>query len=67
MKVPVEEFIDCKDVVESVFTMLEDRRNSSKELPNVAVLKPLREPDGYIMAQVKSVFVDELPQFWDED
>ncbi|KAH9307687.1 hypothetical protein KI387_035598, partial [Taxus chinensis] len=33
----------------------------------VAFAEPLREPDAEVMAQVKSVFVDGLPQFWDED
>ncbi|URD98625.1 hypothetical protein MUK42_29964 [Musa troglodytarum] len=33
----------------------------------VAFAEPLREPDPEVMAQVKSVFVDGLPPFWDED
>ncbi|KAF9603823.1 hypothetical protein IFM89_037957 [Coptis chinensis] len=33
----------------------------------VAFAEPLREPDPEIMAQVKSVFVDGLPPYWDED
>lgn len=33
----------------------------------VAFAEPLREPDEEIMAQVKSVFVDGIPPFWDED
>ncbi|ONK72154.1 uncharacterized protein A4U43_C04F16350 [Asparagus officinalis] len=33
----------------------------------VAFAEPLREPDPEVMAQVKSVFVDGLPQYWDED
>nr|XP_029123034.1 heterogeneous nuclear ribonucleoprotein Q [Elaeis guineensis] len=33
----------------------------------VAFAEPLREPDPEVMAQVKSVFVDGLPPYWDED
>lgn len=33
----------------------------------VAFAEPLREPDEEIMAQVKSVFVDGIPPYWDED
>lgn len=33
----------------------------------VAFGEPLREPDPEIMAQVKSVFIDGLPPYWDED
>eukprot|EP00262_Sarcandra_glabra_P002733 TRINITY_DN1313_c0_g1_i1.p1 TRINITY_DN1313_c0_g1~~TRINITY_DN1313_c0_g1_i1.p1 ORF type:complete len:711 (+),score=164.69 TRINITY_DN1313_c0_g1_i1:100-2232(+) len=33
----------------------------------VAFAEPLREPDAEVMAQVKSVFVDGLPPYWDED
>ncbi|KAL5993461.1 hypothetical protein ACLOJK_014386 [Asimina triloba] len=33
----------------------------------VAFAEPLRDPDPEIMAQVKSVFVDGLPAYWDED
>ncbi|CAN6463665.1 unnamed protein product [Victoria cruziana] len=33
----------------------------------VAFAEPLREPDDELMAQVKSVFVDGLPPYWDED
>ncbi|XP_078445763.1 uncharacterized protein LOC144714847 [Wolffia australiana] len=33
----------------------------------VAFAEPLREPDPDVMAQVKSVFVDGMPPFWDED
>ncbi|XP_058090315.1 heterogeneous nuclear ribonucleoprotein Q-like [Magnolia sinica] len=33
----------------------------------VAFAEPLRDPDPEIMAQVKSVFVDGLPPYWDED
>ncbi|XP_042393581.1 heterogeneous nuclear ribonucleoprotein Q-like [Zingiber officinale] len=33
----------------------------------VAFAEPLREPDPEVMSQVKSVFVDGLPPFWDED
>uniref|UniRef100_A0A0D6QY14 RRM domain-containing protein n=1 Tax=Araucaria cunninghamii TaxID=56994 RepID=A0A0D6QY14_ARACU len=33
----------------------------------VAFAEPLREPDAEVMAQVKSVFVDGLPPFWDEE
>lgn len=33
----------------------------------VAFAEPIREPDPEIMAQVKSVFVDGLPPYWDED
>ncbi|KAG6702919.1 hypothetical protein I3842_07G059600 [Carya illinoinensis] len=33
----------------------------------VAFADPLREPDPVIMAQVKSVFLDGLPPYWDED
>ncbi|GLJ13705.1 hypothetical protein SUGI_0218620 [Cryptomeria japonica] len=47
--------------------MLEDGKNLSKELPDVAFVELLREPDGEVMSQVESVFVEELSQFWDED
>uniref|UniRef100_A0A1D1Z207 Heterogeneous nuclear ribonucleoprotein Q n=2 Tax=Anthurium amnicola TaxID=1678845 RepID=A0A1D1Z207_9ARAE len=33
----------------------------------VAFAEPLREPDPEVMAQVKSVFVDGMPPYWDED
>ncbi|KAF5189878.1 Polyadenylate-binding protein, cytoplasmic and nuclear [Thalictrum thalictroides] len=33
----------------------------------VAFAEPLREPDPEIMAQVKSVFIDGLPSYWDEE
>ncbi|KAK8936090.1 Polyadenylate-binding protein RBP47B [Platanthera zijinensis] len=33
----------------------------------VAFGEPLREPDPEVMAQVKSVFIDGLPPYWDED
>ncbi|XP_077231269.1 uncharacterized protein LOC143864250 isoform X2 [Tasmannia lanceolata] len=33
----------------------------------VAFAEPIREPDAEVMAQVKSVFVDGLPPYWDED
>ncbi|KAK9670614.1 hypothetical protein RND81_13G213000 [Saponaria officinalis] len=33
----------------------------------VAFSEPLQEPDPEVMAKVKSVFVDGLPPFWDED
>lgn len=33
----------------------------------VAFAEPLREPDAEVMAQVKSVFVDGMPPYWDED
>ncbi|XP_042506996.1 heterogeneous nuclear ribonucleoprotein Q-like isoform X2 [Macadamia integrifolia] len=33
----------------------------------VAFAEPLREPDPEVMAEVKSVFVDGLPPYWDED
>eukprot|EP00252_Welwitschia_mirabilis_P012025 TRINITY_DN26744_c0_g1_i3.p1 TRINITY_DN26744_c0_g1~~TRINITY_DN26744_c0_g1_i3.p1 ORF type:complete len:749 (+),score=164.58 TRINITY_DN26744_c0_g1_i3:185-2431(+) len=33
----------------------------------VAFAEPLREPDKEIMAKVKSVFIDGIPPYWDED
>ncbi|GAB2279477.1 hypothetical protein Dimus_014116 [Dionaea muscipula] len=33
----------------------------------VAFAEPMREPDPEVMAKVKSVFVDGLPPYWDED
>ncbi|GAB2282816.1 hypothetical protein Dimus_017352 [Dionaea muscipula] len=33
----------------------------------VAFAEPLREPDPEVMSKVKSVFVDGLPPYWDED
>ncbi|KAK1325690.1 Polyadenylate-binding protein RBP47B [Acorus calamus] len=33
----------------------------------VAFAEPLREPDAEVMSQVKSVFIDGLPPYWDED
>ncbi|KAL9229633.1 hypothetical protein vseg_005081 [Gypsophila vaccaria] len=33
----------------------------------VAFSEPLQEPDPEVMAKVKSVFIDGLPPFWDED
>ncbi|KAH9609063.1 hypothetical protein KSS87_021823 [Heliosperma pusillum] len=33
----------------------------------VAFSEPLQEPDPEIMAKVKSVFIDGLPPYWDED
>lgn len=33
----------------------------------VAFAEPLREPDPEVMAQVKSVFINGLPPYWDED
>ncbi|PIA56010.1 hypothetical protein AQUCO_00700378v1 [Aquilegia coerulea] len=33
----------------------------------VAFAEPLREPDPEIMAHVKSVFIDGLPPYWDEE
>ncbi|KAG0459078.1 hypothetical protein HPP92_022206 [Vanilla planifolia] len=33
----------------------------------VAFAEPLREPDPEVMSQVKSVFIDGLPPYWDED
>lgn len=33
----------------------------------VAFAEPIREPDPEIMAQVKTVFLDGLPPYWDED
>lgn len=39
----------------------------SERTAKVAFAEPLREPDPEVMAQVKSVFVDGLPQYWDED
>ncbi|KAM0885313.1 hypothetical protein ACQ4PT_030403 [Festuca glaucescens] len=33
----------------------------------VAFAEPIKEPDAEVMAQVKSVFIDGLPPYWDED
>ncbi|GAA0144072.1 RNA metabolism protein [Lithospermum erythrorhizon] len=33
----------------------------------VAFAEPLREPDPDVMAQVKSVFIDGLPPYWNEE
>ncbi|XP_039139388.1 LOW QUALITY PROTEIN: heterogeneous nuclear ribonucleoprotein Q-like [Dioscorea cayenensis subsp. rotundata] len=33
----------------------------------VAFAEPLHEPDPEVMSQVKSVFIDGLPPYWDED
>ncbi|XP_012065538.1 nucleolin [Jatropha curcas] len=33
----------------------------------VAFAEPIREPDPEVMAHVKTVFLDGLPPFWDED
>ncbi|KAL9245654.1 hypothetical protein vseg_019279 [Gypsophila vaccaria] len=33
----------------------------------VAFAEPLQEPDPDVMAKVKSIFIDGLPPFWDED
>ncbi|XP_020554681.1 nucleolin isoform X2 [Sesamum indicum] len=39
----------------------------SERTAKVAFAEPLREPDPEVMAQVKSVFIDGLPPYWDED
>ncbi|KAM0920035.1 hypothetical protein ACQ4PT_007713 [Festuca glaucescens] len=33
----------------------------------VAFAEPIKEPDAEVMAQVKSVLIDGLPPYWDED
>ncbi|CAA7403426.1 unnamed protein product [Spirodela intermedia] len=33
----------------------------------VAFAEPIREPDAEVMAQVKSVFIDGMPPYWDEE
>jgi hypothetical protein len=33
----------------------------------MAFAEPLREPDKEITTQVKSMYVDGIPTFWDED
>ncbi|XP_070024374.1 uncharacterized protein [Nicotiana sylvestris] len=39
----------------------------SERTAKVAFAEPLRDPDPEVMAQVKSVFIDGLPPYWDED
>ncbi|KAJ8544771.1 hypothetical protein K7X08_017354 [Anisodus acutangulus] len=39
----------------------------SERIAKVAFAEPLRDPDPEVMAQVKSVFIDGLPPYWDED
>ncbi|KAF3639555.1 putative peptidyl-prolyl cis-trans isomerase Pin1-like [Capsicum annuum] len=39
----------------------------SERTAKIAFAEPLRDPDPEVMAQVKSVFIDGLPPYWDED
>ncbi|CAN4123675.1 unnamed protein product [Withania somnifera] len=39
----------------------------SERSAKIAFAEPLRDPDPEVMAQVKSVFIDGLPPYWDED
>lgn len=39
----------------------------SERTAKVAFAEPLRDPDPDVMAQVKSVFIDGLPPYWDEE
>ncbi|KAK3413829.1 hypothetical protein EUGRSUZ_I02363 [Eucalyptus grandis] len=39
----------------------------SERTAKVAFAEPLRDPDPEVMAQVKSVFIDGLPPYWDEE
>ncbi|XP_021683966.2 uncharacterized protein LOC110667439 isoform X2 [Hevea brasiliensis] len=39
----------------------------SERTAKVAFAEPIREPDPEIMAHVKTVFLDGLPPYWDED
>lgn len=38
----------------------------SERTAKIAFAEPLRDPDPEVMAQVKSVFIDGLPPYWDE-
>ncbi|XP_055803230.1 uncharacterized protein LOC129872314 isoform X2 [Solanum dulcamara] len=39
----------------------------SERTAKIAFAEPLRDPDPEVMAQVKSVFIDGLPPYWDEE
>lgn len=39
----------------------------SERTAKIAFAEPLRDPDPEVMAQVKSVFIDGLPPYWNEE